>query len=315
MRQPLRFALAAALAAAIPALARGAPGASPDTPAERLPLEIDAVLRVPVVSVEIAGERVPCLVDTGAYRTTFDTALLRRLFPEAPRVTPTDTAHTDVLQLSLPALRLGAETRRDLPVFETDLAHLTRVSPSGIRGILGMDVLARRPFSLSFARRSLTLGDTRFPAEEHRLDAVREGDRFLVRVKLDNASALMLVDTGANSTQLADSDWKGPKTPGAPITLRHLGGGENLTRTHRAEIAGMRIGSRHFDSPRLLLSDYSLLGVDFIGCGDWHFDPDSARVWWHRDVPAEPPSSAPAAKSPSPLPPAAARRSLPAGVR
>ena len=279
-------------------------------PKETLPLVMDGVLRVPVVTVEIGGEKIPCLLDTGAYRTTFDTGLLRRLFPEKTRIKPTDTAHTDVLQLTLPALGLGTTTHRDLAVFETDLSHITRVSPSGIRGILGMDVLARAPFCLSFDRHTLTLHDSEFPSEIHRVESIKEGDRFLARVKLDATSAFMLIDTGANRTQLAASDWHGPKSAGFPTRMRHLGGGENAVRTEFADVAELRLGACRIPTPHPMISDFSLLGVDCIGGGDWHFDPETSRVWWRC---ATPPMPIPNLRldPPAPSPPARTTRKLP----
>lgn len=174
------------------------------------------------------------LVDTGTTQTILSDAAARRAgltVGAGPRLL-TPAGPVAVGETTLPVLRVGARSRRDVAVLVADLSVLGR--DPRIDGILGMDVLDAERIVLDLAAGELTLvdGDSDDVARRGTaLPARVVAGRLLLDARLDGRARTLVLDSGATATVVYD-----PAPAGAAVDLR-TAGGVATGRTRRTELA------------------------------------------------------------------------------
>jgi predicted aspartyl protease len=160
---------------------------------------------VPTVMASIGGERVEALLDSGAQSSVIDRGLAARLGLETSLIAPLVVAFgvSGAPRLGRTAqmdVRLGGLTLKGLHAAVFELAPVAAASGRGFGLILGQDVLKRVVADLDFpgARLAFHAPAAFAPPPEARAVHVRAtGRELFVPVKVEDASAEALVDTGA----------------------------------------------------------------------------------------------------------------------
>ena len=140
------------------------------------------------------------VLDTGATHSVLrpDLAKQKKFLRRTVRIVNLDHVLTqelaDVLDFELGPIRIPR-----LPMMLNDLSYLRESAP-GVDGLIGLDVLQGRDFSIDFGRRNISFG----PSRTLRFSATMEvADSYLaVEVQMLNRPVRLLVDTGVSAILL-----------------------------------------------------------------------------------------------------------------
>ena len=169
-----------------------------------------------VVEARIGGHRrLKFAVDTGATHSVLrsDFAKGRELVHRpAARIVNLDHALTQEI-VEVADFQLGSIRLAHLPMMVNDLGYLRETAP-GVEGIIGLDVLRLRSFTIDFGRRKITFGAPRVL----RSSTVMEVDQsyLAVEVRIAGHPVRLLVDTGVRSILLY-RDRMGDRLPNVKI--------------------------------------------------------------------------------------------------
>ena len=174
-----------------------------------------------VVEVRIKGQRLARFaLDTGATHSILRPALAQGLAqaPRPVRIVNLDRVLTQNM-VEVTDFQLGPIRIPHLPVMINDLDYLRETSPA-LDGMIGLDVLRLRSFTIDFARRKITFGTP----QSLRSSAVMEiNESYLaVEVRMVNRPVLLLVDSGVR-TILLYRDRMAERLPNVKIE-RQIGG-------------------------------------------------------------------------------------------
>jgi hypothetical protein len=183
-----------------------------------------------VVEVRIKGQRpARFALDTGATHSIVRPALAQGFaqVPRPVRIVNLDRVLTQNM-VEVTDFQLGPIRIPQLPMMINDLAYLRETSP-GLDGMIGLDVLRLRSFSIDFARRKITFGT---PQTLRSSAAMEINESYLaVEVRMVNRPVLLLVDSGV-PTILLYRDRMGERLPNVKIERQirgaSLSGGASL---------------------------------------------------------------------------------------
>lgn len=208
-----------------------------------------------VTEVELNGQRVPALLDTGCEFTIVDSALAKKLGLHlgAPFEAGAYGGKLHVIRADIDKLQAGAITRTGGWVGVTDLTAFNDASPQHFSVILGADFLSqvavdvdRDSQSIAFLRTGTrpSAGFTTAP-----LHVSQPGNHFSIPLSANGRLIDMRIDTGSDGDlTLVDPKWSAVVPADAPTTDSAsigAGGGlylQTIVRLHSASIGGLSVG-------------------------------------------------------------------------
>jgi hypothetical protein len=168
-----------------------------------------------VVDARIGGQRrVKVALDTGATHSVLRSDLAKgQPFVHRPvRIVSLDHVLTqevaDVADFQLGPIRIP-----QLPMMMNDLAYLRETAP-GVDGVIGLDVLRLRSFSIDFGRRKITFGVPRVLRSSVPMETNQS--YLAVEVRMLERPVRLLLDTGVRSILLY-RDRMGDRLPNVKI--------------------------------------------------------------------------------------------------
>jgi Aspartyl protease len=147
-----------------------------------------------------AHQHLKLVLDTGATHSVLrsDLAKEQKFLRQPVRIVNLDHVLTQEL-VEVPDFELGTIRIPLLPMMLNDLGYLRETAP-GVDGLIGLDVLRGRSFSIDFGRRRITFGSSR----TLRFSARMEVDEayLAVEVQMLNRPVRLLLDTGVSAILL-----------------------------------------------------------------------------------------------------------------
>ena len=144
------------------------------------------------------------LVDTGAYPSVIDEKIARRLgLAEQPgRVNLSNQSLSTGLAV-VPSLSIGSVLAESLPVLTQDLSYFKKALGQRGGGIVGLDVLRRRSFTINYRSKEMVFG----PVERLTFSAPFETDTPVVTIGVgfQNRKLRLVVDSGGPDLMLFQS--------------------------------------------------------------------------------------------------------------
>lgn len=207
-----------------------------------------------VVPVSIGGGPArPFLVDTGANRSAVTGVVARRLGLRGAGTASVSTA-TGIVAAPLVQLRpawLAGTTGLDTTALVVDGAALAARAP--VDGLLGLDVLAARPFTLDYRRRTLTwhAAASPLPAGTRLPIAIEDGRAVVTST---SPRLRLLVDSGADDIVLFGGRGRvlPAHTPGVAVPVRTLAGQRLMWRV---ALDRLDLGAVSVRDPTALVTD------------------------------------------------------------
>ena len=171
----------------------------------------------PIIAVRVNGEGpFPFILDTGSTHTSIGSELARRLAaPVVARTTVTSSLGQRVQSVvSLQKLEVGPQTA--LQVLATEVSDDTLGNKSGVRGVLGQDVLGGLVYTLDFADGRVEWNAGVRPTSSHvfTLNLRNERGRFLAELPQNESTLWLVPDSGAETLVL----YERPHMPLPPLT-------------------------------------------------------------------------------------------------
>jgi ankyrin repeat protein len=294
------------------------PSASFPAGEEKIEIPLQRAAHLLLAPVKINGQDAGLFaVDTGAQVTVIDSSLARRFaLPRLGGMQFKGIAGYGKANLRLlPLLEVGPIKQRSTAVAEIDLSKLDeKLLGKKITGILGGGLLRHRPFTVDYAKPSITFHDPRTfqqPAPNFEVPMRVETNLPYVRAEAEGMKSewtvvhttgslaspndqWFLIDTGASLGGLKDvSFFFRPREEGRPIiTLRGLGGSGHIEASV-VHVPSFRTLNREFKDKLLtetkvslfLFADEGLIGSTTLENFRLTFDYANARLWAE---PAEP---------------------------
>jgi len=174
-------------------------------------VKIRVVNNVVLVPVRVNGRDLSFLLDTGSEHSAIDASVASSLNlgqvadVEVLKNYRTQPATTD----RTTKIEIGGLAFEDKNLTVLNLASVAHALGSAVDGVVGNDILQDFTFTLNYSKEELVagrlaeLGDTGVP-----LKLRRSGDEFFVPMRLMSSSVELLLDTGANSTNLSWGSWR-----------------------------------------------------------------------------------------------------------
>ncbi len=183
-----------------------------------------------VVEARIGGQRgLRFALDTGATHSVLRPDLVKgyEFAHRQVRIVNLDHVVTQEL-VEVPDFQLGPIRIPLLPMMTNDLGYLRETAP-GVDGLIGLDVLRLRSFSIDFGRRKITFGSPRVLRSSIAME--RDQLYLAVEVRMLGRPMRLLVDTGVR-TILLYRDRMGERLPNVKIERQirgaSLSGGASL---------------------------------------------------------------------------------------
>ncbi len=169
-----------------------------------------------IVSIHINQQEKPLrfLLDTGAEITIIDARTAQDLgLPEGKEIDVlTFGEQSTVRTVRINNLRLGPVHVGPIDVAKYDLTGLTRGVGSRVDGVIGIDVLGRRPFTIDYGNKQLSFGDPgrlRNAPSAVRVPIRKGQGGYVVSAIVNGTNRIeLLLDTGTNFTQLPPQIWQ-----------------------------------------------------------------------------------------------------------
>jgi len=154
------------------------------------------------------------LLDTGAEITIIDARTAQDLdLPEGKDIDVlTVGKQSTVPTVRINNLRLGPVRVGPIDVAKYDLTGLTRGVSSRVDGVIGIDVLRRRPFTIDYGKKQLSFGEPsrlRNAAGAVRAPMRKGQGGYVISAIVNGTNRIeLLLDTGTNFTQLPSQVWQ-----------------------------------------------------------------------------------------------------------
>ncbi len=236
--------------------------------------------------VEFDGQAITCLVDTGSAISILSEAGPWNEYPSIGKIRFTSASGgiREADKIRIAEVRTGRTVWRNV-----ELGRLNRTP--GVQNTLGIDVLARAPFSLHFQQRVALELEAAMPAEVSQRLEVSSHGVFTVAAVFGQEPVRALFDTGSSLSAI-DTEFAA-RHPGDFPESRHVlagtdGVGEAVTvRMHRAR--RVRVGSRQIRNLPVVATSLktlregvhpdvqAVIGLNLMRKADWFFDLPNRR--------------------------------------
>jgi hypothetical protein len=228
------------------------------------------------------------LIDTGTIPSMVDARIARKLHLQAESSTLVAFGQQVAIQSTvLDGFRIGSLPSGSVPAGVGDLSYLQGVR---IDAIVGLDVLARRSFSIDYRTRVLTFVPEGREEAAAPLDVV--WPFVTVTMTIEGEKVRLLVDTGSSDlvlfktrmpAPLSDAPWRGDKT------VNYASG---AARLRRLDLRTVGLGAQTWDKLAAWTLDRvphgypqnidGVLGVPALGCRRVRFDFERNEFGWSR---------------------------------
>jgi len=153
------------------------------------------------------------LVDTGAHRSYLGIPFARSLGLPLARASVRDTNLRGLGITSIASLSIGGVQFHSGPMYVASMG-----STAFFDGVLGMDVLARQPFSINYRTATLTLNPSRFLGDPIPVEYRRQ--RLYVKIDLDGVEITLPFDTGSTRNSVNKEQWNRLVANGAAVVTK-----------------------------------------------------------------------------------------------
>jgi hypothetical protein len=217
----------------------------------RVDLEMDAKSRLMIAPVTVNGVEGRFILGTGAPTTlvTPDFAGktgLDRIAVSVGVVGGGEDAKLSRVQL----LKVGATNFANFDIRILALEHISQYLERPPDGVLGADVLLAMPLTLDYSSRRLVFGRPSDLSGRKELPADIFARHLVVPGDVEGEKVEFVIDTGANLSTIAKSSYRG-KT-------------EQASGLEFAVPREVHLGNMALESPRFVLADKNILGIDFF---------------------------------------------------
>jgi hypothetical protein len=229
------------------------------------------------------------LVDTGAYPSVVDQKISNNLgLAEQPGRVNLSNKSVPTRLVVLPSLLLGPVRVESLPVVTEDLSFFQKALGRKLDGIVGLDVLRKRSFTINYRAKEMLFG----PIESLTFSAPFETDVPVVTIRMEfqTRQLRLVVDSGSPDLMLFQS-----RMPGSS-RFQELGS-ETVTdaggtfQRRKVRIPEVYLGKEAIGAQTAFVADDrkddgdnfdGVLG--FRGPQFWKiaFDFERGRLWWER---------------------------------
>ena len=273
----------------------------------RVDLEMDAKSRLMIAPVTVNGVEGRFILGTGAPTTlvTPDFAGktgLDRIAVSVGVVGGGEDAKLSRVQL----LKVGATNFANFDIRILALGHISQYLERPPDGVLGADVLLALPLTLDYSSRRLVFGRPSDLSGRKELPADIFARHLVVLGDVEGEKVEFVIDTGANLSTIAKSSYRG-KT-------------EQASGLEFAVPQEVHLGNMAIESPRFVLADKNILGIDFFQRRVVTLDALEKKIYVQvgamvQALPGAQPSRPPATGAPSGDPtPATPAKPLPAAI-
>ena len=241
-----------------------------------------------VVEARIGGQRgLRFALDTGATHSVLRSDLVKgqELAHQPVRIVNLDHVLTQQV-VEVADFQLGPIRIPQLSMMMNDLGYLRETAP-GVDGVIGLDVLRLRSFSIDFGRRKITFGAPRVLRSSGPMEANQS--YLAVEVRILGRPVRLMVDTGVRSILLY-RDQMGERLPKVKIEQQihgaSLSGGASLevVTLPRVQLNGTDLERRAVllqNSPVGFLSGIDgYLSLTALGAWRVSFDFERSRLNW-----------------------------------
>ena len=177
---------------------------------ETIPIRVinNAVL----VPVKINDRSLNFLLDTGSDGTAIDpaTATTLRLPQQQTKMRIQKNFRELVVDVTeADPIRIGSTDFHHVELAEINLMPLSKALGTGVDGVLGNDILEQFTFKLNYSRQTLLVGPLPKLGTLGRSTVLRRfRGQFLISIALVSVPTELVLDTGANSTNLSWTTWE-----------------------------------------------------------------------------------------------------------
>lgn len=214
------------------------------------------------------------LLDTGAAQTVIDQVAAERagLLVDARPVLAAFEGGPALHPLArVGRLSIGAWLYTNFEAVVLDLSHLDAGLGSDISGILGMNVLGRRPFELDLAANELRIGRSREAFLAARLPGATDSEFALFELNgtvvaelmLEGRDAVFVIDTGAVPTTV-QPELGLRNEPQARMWTRFDATGARSQMIETVRLESLALGHVQRRDFPVDLGSFNLLGADFL---------------------------------------------------
>ncbi|MCX5654092.1 MAG: aspartyl protease family protein [Planctomycetota bacterium] len=306
LRQPLLVVAASALLLAAgmgeenpaPVPPAAAPAARPQKPKPdvvpgdnpRVDLEVDARLRLMLAPVTVNGVEGRFVLGTGVPTTLVTPDFAGKTGLDRTAVSVGVVGGGEDAKLSrVQSLKVGATNFANFDIRILALENISKHLDRPPDGVLGADVLLALPLTLDHRSRRLVFGRPSDLSGRKELPADIFARHLVVPGDVEGEKVEFIIDTGATLSTIAKSSYRG-KT-------------EKASGLEFAVPREVRLGDMALESPRFLLDDQNILGIDFFQRYVVTLDAMEKKVYVHvgamaQALPAAQPSRPPAGATP-----------------
>jgi hypothetical protein len=236
-----------------------------------------------IVEARIGGQRrLKFALDTAASYSVLRSDLAKgQEFVDRPvRIVNLDRLVTQEV-VEVTDFQLGPIRIPKLPMTTADLSYLRETAP-GVDGLIGLDVLRMRSFSIDFGRRKITFGAPRLLRSSIAMEA--DESYLAVDVRMLERPLRLLVDTGVRSILLY-RDRLGDRLPNVKIEKHILGASlSGVALLEVVTLPRLQLNGTELQRRAVLLRNSPggfLPGVDgylsLAALGGWRFSFDFER--------------------------------------
>jgi hypothetical protein len=247
--------------------------------------------RMLVLPVKVGQSVVPCLLDTGARYSGFDSSL-REMLGETvgQRVLTTPAGKSRAYAYSWPEASLGGQPlKSDQPVVCIALDDVRHATDEGILGVIGMDVLRHCRLQIDFDRGVLAFLDS-LPENRDELGeqvsfcSIDDGIPVILGLLAEGLSRPFIIDTGAHGNSLTAKSFDGLVKANqirlGSTSVSATVGGE--VRTERGRLRRFTVGPFSHEELRFSRLNMSSLGLRYLSRYRVTFDFPGSCVYLRR---------------------------------
>jgi aspartyl protease len=183
------------------------------------------------------------LIDTGAVPSVIDSALAKRMkLAGRPSEVSVLNQSVSAERVCVPSVQVGGTRVKNLDMVALDLGRISQALGTRIDAIIGLDLLARRNFTLDYRHRRLEFGGSINGAAAIPFEIGHEagGIYVLVRVDSEGQRLRVLLDTGTKDLMLFPDRLRGNlnalRVRGRESNL-NVGGNDQLSIVELASVS------------------------------------------------------------------------------